>query len=429
MLLAVLVIAGTSRIHAASSQTAPPDSLPSGAPPVRLEFLSDSTSAPSEPSPPKRRITFDNEFEWGKEHPSVFRPWMRHNRVQGLAIYGEVGRSMDRQGWLPAYHAGLGYGFAARRGWYGLGMEQPLASGGTLSVGLDAYRSVLPFFYGDEVISEGENSASSFFLRRDYRDWYEAEGGRAYLAAVPAEDLRLSVGMTLQEERSLGVKTEWSVYRQSADFPPNPEIPGGDYRGIDVSAVYDTRPRGGGLGDDYFPRTNWGGVEHRHRITYERGDGGLGGDFDLWKVTADLRTYFRLSPRQTVSTRLLAGSGASRSLPAPAAATGDALPAQRQFVLGGLGTLRGHSYRELRGNRVALANIEYAFSIREEIRALVFMDTGSAWDRGALKDQRVPVDMGVGLSAGEEGITVLAARNVNRSDAEVKVSVRFQESF
>jgi hypothetical protein len=35
----------------------------------------------------------------------------------------------------------------------------------------------------------------------------------------------------------------------------------------------------------------------------------------------------------------------------------------------------------------------------------------------------------LGFSAGEEGLTVLAARNVNRSDAEVKVSVRFQESF
>ncbi len=196
-----------------------------------------------------------------------------------------------------------------------------------------------------------------------------------------------------------------------------------------MSAVYDTRPRGGSLGDDFFPRTNWRGVEYRHRITYERGDGGLGGDFDLWKVTADLRTYFRFSPRQTLSTRLLAGSGASRSLPPPAAATGDELPVQRQFAIGGLGTLRGHNYRELRGNRVALANLEYAFSIRDEIRALVFVDAGSAWDRGSLKDQRVPVDMGVGFSAGEEGITVLAARNVNRSDAEVKVSVRFQKSF
>ncbi len=101
MLLAVLVIAGASRIEAASAQTASPDSLPSGAPPVRLEFLSDSTSAPSEASPPKRRITFDREFEWGKEHPSVFRPWLRYNRVQGLAIYGEVGRSLDRRRMAP----------------------------------------------------------------------------------------------------------------------------------------------------------------------------------------------------------------------------------------------------------------------------------------------------------------------------------------
>ncbi len=429
MLLAALVIAGVGRIDPTSAQTAPPDSLPSGAPPVRLEFLSDSTSAPEETSPRRRRISFDPEFEWGEKHPTVFRPSLRYNRVQGLAVYGEVRRGMDPKGWLPGYHAGFGYGFAARRGWYGLGMEQPLIGDGTASIGLDAYRSVLPFFYGDEAIGDGENSASTFFLHRDYRDWYETEGGRVFLAAVADEDLRISVGMTLQEERSLREETDWSVYRQDAEFRPNPAIPEGDYRGIDVSAAYDTRPRGDGPGDDFFPRSSWRGVEYRHRIVYERGDAGLGGDFDLWKVTADLRTYFRLSPRQTVSTRLLAGSGASRSLPPPAEATGDALPVQLQYAIGGLGTLRGHNYRELRGNRVALANLEYAFSIRDEIRALVFADAGTAWDRGSLKDQRVPVDVGVGLSAGEEGITVLAARNVNRADAEVKVSVRFRNSF
>jgi hypothetical protein len=238
-----LVIAGRAD-RSDEAQTASPDSLPSGAPPVRLEFLSDSTSAPAEAPPPKRRITFDTEFEWGKEHPSVFRTWARYNRVQGFAVYGEAGRGLDAKGWLPAYHAGFGYGFAARRGWYGLGMEQPLVSGGTLSAGLDAYRSVLSFYYGDEAVGEGENSASTFFLHRDYRDWYEAEGGRVYLAALPAKDVRLSVGMTLQEERSLREKTDWSVYRQTADFRPNPKIPGGDYRGIDVSAVYDTRPEG-----------------------------------------------------------------------------------------------------------------------------------------------------------------------------------------
>ncbi len=442
LLLAVLLAAGTGRGVPASAQTAAPDSLAAGmqaaapdslrpaAPPVRLEFLSpDSVSTPEEQPPIRRRITFGGEFAWGRGQRTTFRPWMRYNRVQGLALYGEVGRDMEHDGWQPGYHAGFGYGFAARRGWYGLGFEQPLMAGGDLSIGVDAHRSAIPFFYGDEVIGEGENSAATFFLHRDYRDWYEAEGGRLFLAGRPARDLRVSVGMVLEEERSLPQATDWSVFRQKADFRPNPEIPEGDYRGFELSATLDTRPRGD-ASRVRSPRTSWGAVEHWHRVTYERGGGGLGGDFDLWKATADLRSYLRVSPRQTLSARLLAGMGESRSLAwAPGGSSGDQLPIERRYAVGGLGTLRGHNYREFRGNRVALANIEYAFALADNIRTLVFADAGRAWDDGSLMDLRVPVDMGIGFSAGDEGVSVLAARNVNRSDADIKVSVRFQHSF
>ena len=278
-------------------------------------------------------------------------------------------------------------------------------------------------FFGEEIIGDGENSASAFFLHRDYRDWYEAEGGRAFLGLYTSPFLSLTAGVTIQDEASLANETDWSLFRQEADFRMNPFIPEGTYRGFTASLAYDTRPEGDGRWHPRRSRRSWGGLEHYYRLSWERADAGLGGDFDLWRVTADLRTYFRLSPRQSLSARLLAGAGEAQDTP------DGLLPAQRRYALGGLSTLRGHGFRSITGDRVALANLQYAFNVTRGSQALVFVDAGTAWNRGPLTDQRIPVDVGAGYRFDEEGITLLVGQNVNSLDKETKVFLRFQESF
>jgi hypothetical protein len=390
---------------------------------VRLTFLDGGTrpEPPGEP-PSHPRVVFESDrLAWGDRDHAIFRSWGRYNRIQGFAVYAAVERPLPRREYVPAWHAELGYGFASRRGDYGLGFEQPVAPRHKATVGIDAYRSVLPTFYGDEVIGNGENSASAFFLHRDYRDWYEAEGGRAFVGVYPSPLFSVSVGVTSRTEKSLRNEADWSLFRQTENFGENPAIAEGDYHAYDVTAAYDSRPRERDLpGADPLPRSAWGGVEHYYRVGWERAGAGLGGDFDLWRVSADLRTYYRLSGRQSVSTRFLAGTGESG---------GGMLPPQRRYVIGGLGTLRGHDYRSLTGDRMALANLEYAFHVGGTSSALVFLDAGTAWDKGSLADQFIPVDLGTGFRLGENGISFLVGRSVNRSDAEVKAFLRFQESF
>jgi outer membrane protein assembly factor BamA len=78
---------------------------------------------------------------------------------------------------------------------------------------------------------------------------------------------------------------------------------------------------------------------------------------------------------------------------------------------------------------MALANLEYDFGLVGASRAVVFVDAGSAWDEGTLFDQRIDVDMGAGVRLGEKGVSFYLARNVNRSDSDAKVLVRFQSTF
>jgi hypothetical protein len=347
--------------------------------------------------------------------PRDFRAWGRYNRVEGLAVLAELERSLSREDFLPRVLGGFGYAFAARRSQYRLEVEQPVLPRHRVTLGMGAFRSFRPFVYQDEALSSAENSASAFFLHRDYWDWYETEGLRAFVGVYPSPFLSLSFGVVREDESALVNHADWSVFRQTEDFPVNASIVEGQLRAYEVASTFDTRPRGDGRA-----RPAWGAVEHYLRVSWQRADAGLGGDYDLWRASADLRNYFRISARQSLATRVLAATGRNGS---------GVLPPQYRFALGGLGTLRGHLYRDLHGDHAALANVEYSFDLGGRSRVLVFFDAGTAWDDGTLTDQRIPIDVGTGYRFGQDGITLLLAQTVNESHADPKIYLRLRESF
>lgn len=391
----------------AAPLTAPP-------PRVRLVLTPNAGEKPTEP-----RELSGTGFErhtWDRDHD--LRTWARYNRVEGLALFAGIRRPLERRTFLPSYHAELGYAFSAERAQYRIGFEQPVAPLNKITVGAEGYRLFDPFFYQEETVSAEENTASALFLHRDYWDWYEAEGMRAFVGLRPSPFLSLEAGVRTQDERALHNRADWSVFRQTEDFTVNPLIPSGRYRAWEASLTFDSRPRNDR--GDTAPRAVWGGLEHWVRLSWERAGADLGGDANLWRATADLRAYYRLSARQQLAVRILGGTGRSED---------GVLPVHRRFALGGLGTLRGHNYRSLTGDHVALANLEYGFGMGRHGWLLFFVDAGSAWDRGALFDRKVSVDAGTGFRLGDEGLTLLLARPVNESGAEAKAYIRLKESF
>jgi hypothetical protein len=383
--------------------------------PERLA-LTPPPPGPVIPHVPPPQTTMDGARTWlGDQELKV---WGRYNRVEGPALHIAVVRPLKPEGFIPAFRAQFGYAFSAERGQYFAGFEQPVAPHHRVTVGAQGYRSFLPFYYADESLSSGENSASALFLHRDYWDWYEAEGLRAFANFYVTRTITLTTAMRKDDEASLRNANDWSVFNPSEEFPENPAILDGEYRGYEVSAAYDTRPRQDG--DNISQRSTWPSWTRWHRISWERGDGGLGGDFDLWRVTGDFRNYFRIAPNQNISTRLLAGTGEGE---------GGFLPPERRYEIGGLGTLRGHNYRSLRGDHVALGNVQYAIGVGHRGWALAFLDAGTAWDSGSLFDQHIPIDLGTGFRIGQSGPTLLIAHGINDSSADWRVQFRFQESY
>lgn len=124
------------------------------------------------------------------------------------------------------------------------------------------------------------------------------------------------------------------------------------------------------LGRIYDSRDNIYDPHEGKRMAYSvEWAGGLGGDFDFTKFTADWRYYFRAGGENVWALNLGAGY-----------ADGD-MPLSQRFSMGGSDTLRGYEDDQFRGNSMVKATLEYRFPIVKKVQGVLFTDNGYAWDK------------------------------------------------
>jgi len=131
----------------------------------------------------------------------------------------------------------------------------------------------------------------------------------------------------------------------------------GTTRSITIGRVFDSRD------NVYDPHEG-------KRIGYSvEWAGGLGGDFDFTKFTADWRYYYRAGGENVWALNLGVGY-----------ADGD-MPLSQRFTMGGSDTLRGYEDDQFRGNSMVKATLEYRFPIVKKVQGVLFTDNGYAWDK------------------------------------------------
>ena len=124
------------------------------------------------------------------------------------------------------------------------------------------------------------------------------------------------------------------------------------------------------LGRVYDSRDNIYDPHEGKRIGYSvEWAGGMGGDFDFTKWTADWRYYFRAGGESVWALNIGAGY-----------ASGD-MPLSQRFTMGGSDTLRGYEDDQFRGNSMLKATLEYRFPIVKKVQGVLFTDNGYAWDK------------------------------------------------
>ncbi len=258
----------------------------------------------------------------------------------------------------------------------------------------------------------GYNDGISIFQRvlgiPDLPNYYLREGievGFRWQPVMPTHAVTLH--LVAESHASLQKSTDWFIlnWRSRLSLRENPPITPGRMRSL--SFQYDFNTRTNSLG--------W-----HNTLLVEHSDAAVGSDFDFTRFQLHLRYAFPLENNR-IRTRFLFGYSDSP------------LPIQRQFVIDGMGGLRGYPWRRqanesegiitynsastsspyaFTGDGGFLLNVEYYYRLSNRFRwgifknafAIAFLDEGQVWHvSDALYTFDPKGNIGIGLQFGEDG--------------------------
>ena len=363
-----------------------------------------------------------------------------------------------------------------------LGQRYGLRLGGRL---YDEIAPVEPWQLGD-----GEVGLATFFLHRDYRDYYALHGGTASLSLNAGDATTLTFSLGDQRWASRAARDPFTLFRNTNTWRPNPSVDDARMHVANVTLHVDTR------NDEATPWAGW-----YVDADYEHGTGDVSsfgpvsadvspvfspvplpgsrdtkpGRRSYGRGFLDVRRYNRLSPDVQLNMRAVLGGWLA----------GDPLPLERRLSVTGPGALAGFDFRRptavstdpgqctLLGlqpsgspaqcERMALAQLEmrgalhvglpFNESLWEHVavhtaaRWVVFADAGRGWLVGdAYRDlvyqpSKFPPlrtflsDVGGGIDFGSGGVADVAsfgvylAKSVSRPDQPANVFVRVRRRF
>ena len=338
-----------------------------------------------------------------------------YNRVDGLKLMSGL-KYDDPDSLLPSFEITGGYAFASERWRYRLSLSQTIITGRLpIQVGGSIYRDLKSD--DDKLLSNGENTVYALLFNEDWKDYYEAEGGYGFVELGFLRWNRFEVGYLAEKQNWFDAhKNLWSLfgakefrgnfssvphdtvqYRRSTDFNDN------FLASLNFSLTVDNRD------DDRHPREGWYGAAH-----YEYSPEDWKGDFDFERAEIMLTRYQPI--RRYIALNILAAYGRVK---------GNIIPLNRQFYLGGLGTLHGYRHKEYRGNEYLLASIEYGFRIpRSDMRPFIQYDGGKiAPDKfGSGDEWRSSIGLGAYL---DDNLKLFLARRLDSDDGDLIFYARF----
>ena len=342
------------------------------------------------------------EKDWGKPD---FGMNLGFNRVDGWRFGPSVKWAKQPDIWTPEILQLFGdvtYGFSNGIWNYSVGVKtgesilERLNLSATVQIRrLTAVRdtTILP--------SDGEQFTAAFFYGGDSREYYLRDGSELTVRWKPEiSPHTITLRLLDEDHRSLSKSTDWSfgsIFQKGEAKPDNRPITHGHLRSSVLTYDFNKTRK-----HRNFP------VGHHHAIEVENSDSFVGSDFDFTRVRGDFRNYRRIS-QNIIAARIAVGISTHP------------LPIQRQFIIGGAGTLRGYDLYEFVGDQMVLFNLEYYHRLvfGDAIFLLAFADAGHAWNKlGDFDSQDMKHNLGVGLTIRSAGsfFVVTAAQSLERED-------------
>lgn len=386
-----------------------------------------------------------------------------YNRVEGLPIligprirWGrDVGGSIEA---LAVFRTARKLEAARENIGYRVEGSLQVGRGPTLAIGARAYDVVRPIeSWG---LTAAEVGVGSFFLHRDYRDYFLTRGAAGFIRLSPLRGVTLDGELALDRETSIGIRDPWTLFRGDDLWRPNPLIDEGEFRRVTAGLELDSRLARGYSGFAWFLRAEWergyGDDVQQRSLPLAVRDPLPTTDYHYDRVSADLRLYQRIGWSGDLRLRALAGGTVGD----------DPLPIQRRYSLGGPALMPGFAFRSVACSdgvtdpslpalcdRVLLVQAEYrggfglgfghpGWEHRESAQwgdwddwedwlwfegpnLVVFADGGVGW-LAANDPASMQFDVGVGLEFGSVG--VYAARALVE-DEPLRFSLRLHRRF
>ena len=298
----------------------------------------------------------------GAEIPdaSWFKHWLRrhvrprhgftivggpYNRVEGLpliagpSIRQNTGIGVLRLSALGIYRSADGFAWKGENLGWTAGTDLTVGGVRNVRFGIEGYDVVRPTESWE--LRDVEVSLASFFLHRDYRDYYNTKGAHAWVSVHDGRKLSLELGVRHERWESRSARNPFTLLRDGAAWRANPIFDDGRLWLGEALFRLDTRNNV----DD--PWTGWlidatletGGTDRLTlgpaTILARDSAAGTTDRVRFTRLLADFTRYNRVSPQSQLNFRLVVGTGFN----------GDALPLERRFALGGAGTLPGYGFR------------------------------------------------------------------------------------
>ena len=267
-----------------------------------------------------------------------------YNRVEGLpvilgpSIRQNTGIGVLRMSALGIYRSADG--FAWKDDNLGWNASTELTVGGTRNVtfGIAGYDVVRPTESWE--MRDVEVSLASFFLHRDYRDYFNTKGAHAWIGVRDGRKLSLELGVRNERWEPRDERDPYTVFRDGAHWRHNPRLDDGRLWIGELNFRLDTRndaadPWTGWLIDASFEAGGTNALTLGPTSAIARDSGAGPQRVRYTRLFTDIRRYNRISPQSQLNLRLVAGG----------ALGGDPLPLERRFALGGSGTLPGYDFR------------------------------------------------------------------------------------
>lgn len=306
-----------------------------------------------------------------------------YQRVDGFVLRASP-RFQSRDPWAPVIDTRVGYGFSSEQGMGRVHFLQPLVSGGRVRAVISGYDFS---DYTDRTgVGDTENSLATLIFREDSRDWYRRKGLSFGVEVEQVRDLLVRLEFRSDDYASMP-RTVIAGWGGRGDFMANPEIDEGIMRSL-------------------LLRARWGSDLTHLWVQYENGRSDwFSSSFDFQQLIVQGRLCWRIGWAQTLHLRGRWGTRLAGEL-----------PVQKQFVAGGLGTVRGYPYQSLYtptgedgvvpygGDQLGLFNAEYVLGLHDEIGVGVFFDSGMVHgSTGGLRLDDFRSSMGLGLILTEPG--------------------------